>query len=153
MIPRHIVRDDNGILRRHPHGTIWVPPEALSLRMRIIVASHGGELGHRGCKATQSVIREDFWWEDMSKDIQSFVQGCLLSAQMIPRPLGHALRGSRPNEVLHLDYLFIGKLEGNHNYIPALRDDFSSYVWLWATNAATAVANWIGCFGTMTWSK
>ena len=65
----------------------------------------------------------------MSKDIQSFVQGCLLciltrSGEMIPRPLGHALHGSRPNEVLHLDYLFIGKGEGNHNYILVMRDDF-----------------------------
>ena len=79
------------------------------------------------------------------------------SGEVVPRPLAHALHATRPNEVVHCDYLYMGEGIENDKYILILRDDFSSYVWLYRTNAETgeaaaeALAMWVGVFGCMDW--
>lgn len=98
----------------------------------------------------------------MDKDVTRLVKGCLhclitRTGETVPRPLVHALHGERPNEVLHLDFLYMGPSSDNKLYIFIVRDDHSSYVWLFATEAANAeeVANylttWVSSFGGMEW--
>ena len=54
-----------------------------------------------------------------------------------------------------MDYLYMGKGTDRKRYISIIRDDLSSYTWLWLTdscsaeNAAEALGTWIGCFGSM----
>lgn len=110
----------------------------------------------------ESVVRENFIWEGMRADIESFVHGCLhcimtRTGEVVPRPPGHPLHRERPNEVLHIDYLYMGASSGQLSYLLVTRDDLSSYVWLWPTEAATsaaaadALATWIAVFGGMEW--
>ena len=74
-----------------------------------------------------------------------------------PRPLAHALHGSKPNEVLHFDYLYLGPGSDSLNYVSILKDNFSSYVWLFPTesadadNAAQCICTWIAAFGSPSW--
>jgi len=58
---------------------------------------------------------------------------------------------------LHMDFLFMGSGIEGKNYLLIMRDDLSSYIWLWPTedctaaSAAEALCVWIGVFGAMTW--
>lgn len=52
---------------------IWIPSEATELKLRILVISHGGIGGHRGIKATESILREYFYWTSMCQDVVDFV--------------------------------------------------------------------------------
>ena len=141
---------------------IWIPSEDLELQLKILVVSHGGTIRHRGMDGTKSVVKEHFWWPTIDKDVTALVRGCLhcivtRRGDIAPRPLGTALHAGRPNEVLHMDYLYMGKGTGGKKYLLLIRDDLSSYVWLWPTVSCTAEATaealgvWIGCFGSMEW--
>lgn len=66
---------------------------------------------------------------------------CVLSrsSSKVPRLLAITLHASRPNEVLHFDYLYIGEGENDKRYALAVKDDFSGYTWLRATTSASAL--------------
>ena len=143
-------------------GRIWIPSENLELQLKIMVASHCGTIGHRGKTATLSILCESFWWLTMEHDIEELVRSCLhcivtRAGEIVPRPLGLALHGIRPNEVVHMDFLYMGAGKEGKRYILLIRDDHSSYVWLWPTEAANAdtaadaLCVWLGVFGGMEW--
>ena len=143
-------------------GRIWVPSSDLELQLRVLVVSHCGTIGHRGKDATLSILLESFWWPDISEDVNGFVKGCLhclltRTGDMVPRPLAHALHGTKPNEVIHADFLYMGPGQGDKKYTLIIRDDLSGYVWLWpsdvanAETAGEAFCQWIGVFGTFEW--
>lgn len=75
----------------------------------------------------------------------------------MPRPLSTAIHGTWPNEVVHMDYLYMGPSSKGPTYLLILKDDLSSFVWLWPTDsansgsAADALTTWIGSFGCMNW--
>lgn len=55
-----------------------------------------------------------FYWTYMTEDTYTFVKSCLHciateSGDMIPRPSGHALHANRTNELIHIDYCYMGK--------------------------------------------
>eukprot|EP00171_Calliarthron_tuberculosum_P004595 IDg4595t1 len=75
-----------------------------------------------------------------------------------PQPHSHALHGEQPNEVVHADYLYMGpSATTDLKYVLIIRDDLSSYVWLWPTagptseSAAEAFATWIAAFESFKW--
>ena len=141
---------------------IWIPRKAHELQMKVLVVSHCSLGGHRGVKATESIIRENFYWDDMHDDVKAFVKACIhciitRSGEVIPRPLGSQIHGTRPNEVVHMDYLYMGKGFDGLQYVLLIRDDLSSFVWTCACRAANGefaaevLAKWVANFGTMTW--
>ena len=130
--------------------------------MQLLILSHCGTCGHRGCDATLSILKEDFYWKSMKEDVAEFVRGCLhclvsRSGEIIPRPYGHGLHGRYPNEVIHVDYLYMGSSVSQKSYCLLIRDDLSSYIWLWPTEAATAehaadaLSMWSSVFGPSKW--
>lgn len=143
-------------------SSIWISTEDVDLQVKLIVVSHCVSIGHRGCDATESIVREKFWWSSLSQDVAELVRGCLhclisSAGEPVSRPLSHAFHGSRLNEVLHVDFSYMGAGTDGKKYILILRDDLSSYVWLWPTESATseaaaeALAVWFGCFGSIEW--
>lgn len=148
---------------RRIRGKIWIPERDLELQLKILVISHCGSLGHRGASATESVILEDFHWKGLKGDVQKFVASCIhcivsRSGKLVPRPLASALHATSPNEILHVDYLYMGSsTERDLQYVLVMRDDLSSFVWLWPTPSATgeaaadALSTWIATFGSIQW--
>lgn len=141
---------------------IWIPAKDLELQMKVLVVSHCSLGGHRGQDATESIIRENFVWRDMKGDIAEFVKTCIhcivtRAGEVIPRPLGTQLHGQRPNEVVHVDYLFMGEGVDDLKYVLLIRDELSSFVWLCATATATGefaaemLSKWVAMFSTMVW--
>ena len=143
-------------------GKIWIPTEDVDVQLKVLVVSHCGIMGHSGVEATSSTISELFVWDGMSSDVEAFVGGCIhcivsRAGQKIPRPLASALHGSRPGEVVHMEFLYLGPSTTGQLYVLILRNDFPSFVWLFSGNTADsdtavdAIAQWIGTFGCMDW--
>ena len=141
---------------------IWIPEGNADTKRKLMVLAHCGISGHRGVLATQSVIKEQFFWKGLENDVRSFINGCIhclvsRSGETIPRPLGSQLHGKSPNEVLHMDFLYMGNSSNDEKYVLIFREDFSSFVWLFpyasATSeaAAEALATWIATFGCPIW--
>jgi IS30 family transposase len=95
----------------------------------------------------------------MAKDVKVFVQNCLHCVATIPgdkepRPLGTQLHATKPNEILHFYFLYIGlSRDGKYQYLLLLKDDLSGYQWLVPCRAADAAATvdalmrWFAVFG------
>lgn len=158
--PHEVIAHADGIF--YMQRKIWIPCNATELKLKILILSHCGALGHRGKDATESVIREIFIWKGLTSDVSSFVHGCLhcistRTVEVVPRPYGQTLHAEKPNEVLHIDYLFMGASSAKMRYVLVMRDDFSSYVWLYPTSSATseavtdAVAMRTAVFGSVEW--
>lgn len=139
-----------------PKG-IYVPT---TLRLRLLIASHCWGAGHRNFAATLANLQDGrgYSWPSLLDDVRTFVNGCLHCRSSdgpyrIPRPWAEALHATRPNEILHMDWLYIGVSLAGHLYILIVKDDLSSYVWLRPfihADAASTVAllrDWMAAFG------
>jgi hypothetical protein len=63
----------------------------------------------------------------------------------LPHPLDTQLHATKPNEILHLDFLYIRlSSDGRYQYLLLLKDDLRRYLWLvpclMADAAATVIA-------------
>jgi Integrase zinc binding domain len=107
----------------------------VELQLRLCVEAHCRSAGRRAYEATLGAIKEYVAWTTMAKDVKIFVQNCLHCVATIPgdrllRPLGTQLHATKPNEILHFDFLYIGLSgDGKDQYLLLLKDDLSGYLW------------------------
>jgi hypothetical protein len=97
----------------------------------------------------------------MAKDVKVFVQNCLhcvatITGDKVPRPLGTQLHATKPNEILHFGFLYIGlSRDGKYQYLLLLKDDLSRHQWLVPCRTAHAAATvdalmrWFAVFGVV----
>lgn len=70
----------------------------------------------------------------------------------VRRPFGPATHGTKPNDLLQIDYIEIGASHLGYKYILMMRDDHSDYKWIFvfpnksAENAAHATIDWCATF-------
>lgn len=137
-----------------------MPHEDDTMKLRILIAAHTGIGGHRSKRLTLAAVSAYFYWDNMKYDVQSFVFTCLhclcsQTGKSVPRPLGHALHATEPNNLLHFDFCFMSKGENGFSYVLVCKDDHSSYVWLTSTKDTTAetvsevLIRWFAAFGTV----
>nr|CCA21784.1 chromodomain protein putative [Albugo laibachii Nc14] len=110
---------------RTESGKIWITDEASELQVRLWVVAHFGIGGHRGVD-----------------DVHLFVKQCLHCSATdgtVLRVLGEALYGTKPNDLIHWDYVYTGNSNTWQRYIVVLKDDASKYVWLKAGAEADAL--------------
>ncbi|XP_040174169.1 uncharacterized protein K02A2.6-like isoform X1 [Anopheles arabiensis] len=85
------------------------------LRKRAIETSHEG---HVGCGATKRILREHFWWPNMSKEAQEFVSNCAtclaISRRNPPVPLSSRELPEGPWEKLQIDFLSLQGCGSEH---------------------------------------
>ena len=77
---------------------------------------------------------------------------CILTrtAERIIRPLIHAIHGDSPIEVVHMNFIYMGRNSSGKAYTLLIREDLSGYGWLWPTqeaNAACAAETLCACSG------
>ena len=109
--------DRDGIWKKN--GRIWVPDSSPELQLKVLLGSNCGIIGHRRAGATESISGESFWWPNLKESVRQSLKTCLhcmvsRSGKLIPRPLGTVSHRSRPNELLHMDYLY-SESGGNGN--------------------------------------
>jgi transposase InsO family protein len=134
------------------HHKVWIPDDAVELQQRLCVVAHAGLSGHRGIEATTAVLAEQFSWSTLRGDMQKFVKECLhwliVGDRVVPRPYGPTLHATRPNEILHFDYLSLPESTTGEQYALVLKDDMSGFVELIACPRATAEET---CTGLIDW--
>jgi Integrase zinc binding domain len=114
----------------------WIPERAVELQQHLCVETHCRYLGHGAYEATLAAIKKYVAWTTMAKDVKVFVQNCLhcvatVPGDRVPRPLGTQTHATKPNEILHFDFLYIALLrDGKYQYLLLLKDDLSGYPWL-----------------------
>jgi hypothetical protein len=114
-------------------NALCIPDRAVELQLRLCVEVHCRSAGHRACEATLGAIKEYVAWTTMAKTVKVFVQNCLhcvatIPGDKVPRPLGTQLHATKPNEILHFDFLCIGlSRDGKYQYLLLLKDDLSAY--------------------------
>ena len=99
------------------------------------------EAGHRGAVATLQWPSEYCCWFRMEEDITEFVKKCLhcmdsKAGEKVTRPLGETMHSTRPGEVVHFDYLYVGASgpvgddgldeDGGYRQILVMMDDISN---------------------------
>jgi Integrase core domain/Integrase zinc binding domain len=119
--------------------------------------SHNSSLVYLLSRLSQH-IQDHYYWKDMSKDVNVFVSSCfhcIASAlgETTPRPPGEALHATKPNEVIHFDYLYMGPSTDDAKYVLIVKDNYSSYVCLKqckkadADNTVSVLIEWFAAFG------
>jgi Integrase zinc binding domain len=147
----------NGLLVNE-QGKIWIPLNAVCMQVRLCVIAHCGRGEHRGHQVTLSAIQDHYYWRGMSKDIKIFVGSCfhcIASAlgETTPRLMGEAFHAFKPNEVIHLDYLYMGPSVDDVKYVLIAKDDYSNYLWLKqcknadSYSTAAVLIEWFAAFG------
>jgi transposase InsO family protein len=107
---------------------------------------------------TLSAIQDHYYWQGMSKDVKVFVGSCfrciaIAPGETTPRPRREALHATKPNEVIHFDYLYMGPSVDDAKYVLIVKDDYSNYVRLKqcknadADSTAAVLIEWFAAFG------
>jgi Integrase zinc binding domain len=131
---------------RMMNNALWIPEPEVELQLRLCVETHCSSAGQRAYEATLGSIKEYGAWKTMAKDVKVFVQNCLhcvatIPGDKVPRPLGTQLHATKPNEILHFDFLYIGlSRDGKCQYLLLLKDNLSGYLWLVPCRTADTVA-------------
>jgi Integrase zinc binding domain len=138
------------------NNTLWIPECAVELQLRLCVEAHCRSAGHRAYEATLGTIKEYVAWITIAKDVKVFVRNCLHCVATIPgdkvqRLLGTQLHATKPNEILHFDFLYIGlSRDRKYQYLLVFKDDLSGYLWLVPCRTADAAAT---VDALMRWNK
>ena len=107
---------EDGLYRVSYQGrmVLLIPEMERELQARLMVCAHMQDAGNRGVKATTHRLGEYCAWDNMEKDIAKFIRQCLhcidsKAGNAMPRPLGDLVHGTEVGDVLHFDYLSLGK--------------------------------------------
>jgi hypothetical protein len=70
-----------------------------------------------------------------------FACAATVPGDKVPRPLGTQLHSTKPNEILHFDFLYIGlSRDGKYQCLLLLKNDLIRYLWLVPFCTADAAA-------------
>jgi Integrase core domain/Integrase zinc binding domain len=146
---------------RMMNSALWIPERVVDLLLRLCVEEHCRSAGHRAYDATLGAIKEYVAWTTMAKDVKVFVENSLhciatFLGDKVPRPLGTQLHATKPNEILHFDFVYIGlSRDGKYQHLLLLKHDLSGYLWLLPCRTADAAATvyalmrWFAVFGVV----
>lgn len=83
---------------------------------------------------------------------------CIKNLRALPPSIPQRITWRKPNEVVHVDFIYMGPAEeSNLKYMLLVRSDISFYTWSFPSveadsDAATnAISKWISCFGCRDW--
>ena len=101
-------------VRQHGELMLWIPEEAKRLQVRLMTCAHMREAGHRGAAATLERLKPYCAWPGMEGNVKEFVRLCLHCADsktgsIIPQPFEVTRHGTKVSEVVHFDYLQLGR--------------------------------------------
>jgi hypothetical protein len=150
------MNSDRGLAMRG--DAVWVPDNG-DLQQRICVVAHAGAGAHRGSETTTTAVCSCFWWPTLDTDVAAFCRACLhcmvTIGGKVPRLHGETLKATKPNEVLHFDFLTMVEADDGMKYVMVLKDGMSGYVELVACvradseQAYASLIDWFKRFGVV----
>ena len=118
-------------------------PNLDEARLKIIILAHS--INHRGIDSTINEIVKVCDWPNMKENVKAHIQTCLhckssTTSNRINYKLGHQVKGTRPFQVLHLDFFTLGDeiLDPNCKYLLTIKDSFTHLVKFYPSANASA---------------
>ncbi len=135
---------------QRPHLDPWWSHE---MQLSLIVSAHSSTAGIGA--PTQLWPHWMYIWTNVWDDCTAFIRQSLLcvvakAGWRIPRSSSTGFHGNRPNDVIHFDYIFMGLGLEDTKYVLVIKNDVSSYTWLYSSSTADAehtvseLTRWIG---------
>ena len=125
-----LVERSDGLLMLAEPGrpALVIVPEA---ERSPLMAKVHASTGHAAAKRTLLVLRQSFYWEGMSSDVQRFVAQCECVASKAKRTLAHgvwrAVTYDGPGDALGIDFYGVARSDGGFTIVVALVDLFSRW--------------------------
>eukprot|EP00918_Siedleckia_nematoides_P067010 GHVU01145769.1.p1 GENE.GHVU01145769.1~~GHVU01145769.1.p1 ORF type:complete len:533 (-),score=31.96 GHVU01145769.1:883-2481(-) len=143
-------------------GPIWIPSQDDELILRLLVIAHATDGTHASVAGTYALLAPLVFWTSMKDDVEQFVSECVhclrgKSNFFMHYPLGETLTATRPNEILHLDYLYVCPGVKNYKYILVMKCSWTRFTWLIpatacnADTAALALYEWCRAYSQPLW--
>jgi RNase H-like domain found in reverse transcriptase/Integrase zinc binding domain len=94
-------------------GRVYVPRSAVDVKLRLLIVTHCGRAGQKPYEETKRKVLDTFVWDGLTEDVEIFVWECIHcqstnGPHRIPRPWMQTLHAEKPNQLLHVDFLFVG---------------------------------------------
>lgn len=106
-IPPALDQDSEGLYFKNK--LLYIPK---TKRRKILQIAHDSPLaGHPGVKRTLDLVRRNFWWPTMSKEVQEYVKGCAICARSkhaCQAPQGYLINlplSTMPWQTVSLDFI------------------------------------------------
>lgn len=117
--PRNLRRYETQVKELRTLGSLLFKGDKIvlpcELRRTAIEIAHQG---HVGCGSTKKILREYFWWPNMSKEAADFVGKCeaclLVSRKNPPLPLSSRTLPQGSWEILQIDFLTLNGCASGH---------------------------------------
>lgn len=98
--------------------------------------------GNHEIDATASIIKDQYQWDGIYEDISNFLKPCIhclvnRTGDIVPHSSGHQMHREDPNEVVYLNFLYMGACSTEDLYVLILRKDFSFFLWHFPFKKAT----------------
>ncbi|KAH9184502.1 hypothetical protein AeNC1_013522, partial [Aphanomyces euteiches] len=101
-----------------------------------------------------------FEWRTTKTDVKGFVSACLhcmvVDGESVPQPWGEAMHATKPNGLIHFDWVSFPQAANGVKNVLVIKDDMSGFVRLHASSTATsaetaaALMEWFSLFGVVT---
>ena len=99
------------------------------------------DIGHPGVDRTLSLVRQRFFWPNMTKDVTAHISSCkrciLRKASAATAPMVN-IKTSQPLEMICIDYLTIEPSKGGIENVLVITDHFTRYAQAYPTSNQTA---------------
>lgn len=100
---------NDGLVRKP--GALWISDCYKKQNLRLLISAHTGAGLHIGWSTTYKTVSSKCSWKSMAEDVKTFFASFLHcsatdSSFTIPRPLGHTMPTTKPNELIHLDFCY-----------------------------------------------
>ena len=145
-------------LWKYESTRLVIPLEDELLITRLLILAHFSYSGHRGIKSTFQRLKRCFFWPKMMKSVEHFCSKCIhclraKTAASIPRPWGSRVKAKRRNEILHMDYLYMGDSVDGYKWLLVLKEGLSHFCRIIPAYSATsmvaveALLQWFSLYG------
>ncbi len=130
-----LVGQDGVLRRRTSHREQLLLPKAYH---PLVFKELHQDMGHLGVERTLDLIRERFYWPQMSKDVENFVtRVCECLKKRKPNNQTHAhlipIQTTYPFQLISIDFLHLEKCKHGYEYILVVMDHFMRFAQAYAT--------------------
>ena len=151
------LNDDAMYILVNNEGKIRIPDDD-KIKTDIFIAGHYGAAGHRGKDTMKTILSEIFDWSDIKEKMNELYDECIYciqikTAPILPTQYQDGIYAKERNEILHMDYIYIGESENNISYLLMLKDNYSKFIMLFKCEKPSgeitynAFHEWISLFG------